>query len=109
LEASHVTEVAALREKSVAATELGPSSSSRSVAEHEAAQQRLAYMMDERDNLRNGIRNHACPVRDAEMYLEKKRELSREVDRLTVPAASVGGAAGNVEFEKRLDRVERRK
>jgi hypothetical protein len=37
-------------------------------------------------------------VRDAERYREDIKELSREVDRLPVAAASVGGAAGNSEF-----------
>jgi hypothetical protein len=109
LEASHETEVATLREKLVAASALGASSSSRSATEYEAAQQRLADMTDERDNLRTECDTLCVSVRDAERYREKNREISREVDRLTVPAVSVGGAAGKAEFENRLARLEEEK
>jgi chromosome segregation ATPase len=98
--------VATLREKLVAASALGASSSSRSAAEYEAAQQRLADMTDERDNLRTECDTMRVSVRDAERYREKNKELSREVDRLTVATASAGGAAGNTEFENRLARLQ---
>jgi hypothetical protein len=51
LEASHVTEVTALRLKFVAASELGLLRYQDPWLQNEAASQPLSYMMDERDNL----------------------------------------------------------
>jgi hypothetical protein len=66
-----VTEVTALRLKFVAASGLGAFSSSISGAEYEAARQRLAYMTDERDNMRTELDTARVSVRDAERYREK--------------------------------------
>jgi hypothetical protein len=85
-----------LREKLVAASALGATSSSRQEAEKQAAQQKVAEMTSERDKLRVECDTMRIAAREADRHREKNKELSLEVDRLSVIAASTGDTAGSV-------------
>jgi N-terminal C2 in EEIG1 and EHBP1 proteins len=114
MESAHETEKQHLHDKLIAANSQVSNTSNASSAKANALAVDLAATTAESDRLRSEVEALRSASRDAEKLRVQNKELSRDVDRLTVAAASSGdggggGGADSREVQDRLDKLQSEK